>query len=263
MGKLETLIHRIKSGIQLSVVNRPSTTVKYFSVAFTRVGSHLGISSAGSNVATLIITLFFIPESGSFECSYPYKGPFQNSTRKCNKTLLYFFSSYPVVQGTTLWSTLTQREPSITSASLLSDSRKTTMTSISIASWRSAANRIQDRAVTEAVKQAEGEGDQSRKISALKYALDHWATRAWWTSRMVCVIACLSQAAIPPQQLKVLLPSTFIFNGWLHFRISLCQALGQSKWAKKVNEKRKKRASSPHAVFRTFFFDPFSPHLRI
>ena len=133
------------------------------------------------------------------------------------------------------------------------------MTSISIASWRSAANRIQDRAVTEAVKQAEGEGDQSRKISALKYALDHWATRAWWTSRMVCVIACLSLAAIPPQQSKVLLPSSFIFNGWLHFRISLCQALGQSKWAKKANEKRKKRASSPYAVFFTFFFDPFSP----
>ena len=133
------------------------------------------------------------------------------------------------------------------------------MTSISIASWRSAANRIQDRAVTEAVKQAEGEGDQSRKISALKYTLDHWATRAWWTSRMVCVIACLSLAAIPPQQLKVLLLSSFIFNGWLHFRISLCQALGQSKWAKKANEKRKRRASSPYAVFFTFFFDLFSP----
>ena len=160
-----------------------------------------------------------------------------------------FFPSYPVVPGTTLWSTLTQREPSITSASLLSDSRKTTMTSISIASWRSVANLMQDRAVTGAVRQAEGEGDQSRKISALKYALDHWATRAWWTRRMVGVIACLSLAAIPPQQLKVLLPSSFIFNGWLHFRISPCQALGQSKWTKKANEKREKRAS----VLRIFF----------
>lgn len=132
------------------------------------------------------------------------------------------------------------------------------MTSTSIASWRSAANRIQDRAVTEAVKQAEGEGDQSRKISALTYALDHWATRAWWTSRMVCVIACLSLAAIPSQQLKVLLPSSFIFNGWLHFRISLYQTLGQSKWAKKAKEKRKKRASSPYAVFFTFFRSVFT-----
>ena len=51
----------------------------------------MGISSAGSNVTTLITTLFFIPEFGSFQCSYPYKRPFLNSTRKCNKTLLYIF----------------------------------------------------------------------------------------------------------------------------------------------------------------------------
>ena len=47
---------------------------------------------------------------------------------------------------------------------------------------------------------------------------------------------------------------------------SLCQAFGQCRWAKKANEKRKKRSKkkavslpTPHAVFCIFFyFDPFS-----
>ena len=47
---------------------------------------------------------------------------------------------------------------------------------------------------------------------------------------------------------------------------SLCQAFGQCRWAKKANEKRKKRSKktavslpTPHAVFLHFFYlDPFS-----
>ena len=46
-----------------------------------------------------------------------------------------------------------------------------------------------------------------------------------------------------------------------YVKLSLCQALGQSRWAKKANEKRKKRASSEKASERFFalFFHPFSP----